>query len=78
MDPAQHSAKPADAIISERRLYADGVWHMANIYDRERLAPGMTVIGPAVVQQLDATTVVEPGAAATVDATGNLRIRVTP
>jgi N-methylhydantoinase A len=78
MDTAQHAAKPADAITSERRIYADGAWHMANIYDRERLAPGMTVNGPAVIRQLDATTVIEPGAAATVDATGNLRIRVTP
>jgi N-methylhydantoinase A len=78
MDPAKHAAKPADAVIAERHIYADGGWHMANIYDRERLAPGMTVIGPAVVQQLDATTVIEPGAAATVDGIGNLRIRATP
>jgi N-methylhydantoinase A len=28
-----------------------------------------------VVQQFDATTVIEPGAVATVDAIGNLRIR---
>ncbi len=78
MDTDRHAAKPAEAVIAERRLYANGAWHMANIYDRERFAPGMTVIGPAVVQQLDATTVIEPRAAATVDATGNLRIRVTP
>ncbi len=70
-------ARLADAIISERRIYADGAWHMANIYDRERLAPGMTVIGPAVIQQMDATTVVEPGATARIDDIGNLRIKVT-
>jgi N-methylhydantoinase A len=78
MDAAKHAARPADAIVSERRIYADGAWHDANIYDRDRLAPGMTVIGPAVIQQLDATTVIEPGASATVDAIGNLRIEVTP
>jgi N-methylhydantoinase A len=78
MNREAHAAKPADAIISERRIYAGGTWHMANIYDRDRLAPGMTVIGPAVIQQFDATTVVEPGATATVDDIGNLRIRVTP
>jgi N-methylhydantoinase A len=78
MDAAKHAARPADAIVSERRIYADGAWHDANIYDRDRLAPGMTVIGPAVIQQLDATTVIEPGASATVDAIGNLRIKVTP
>jgi N-methylhydantoinase A len=78
MDRAKHVARPADAIIAERRIYADGAWHMANIYDRERLAPGMSVIGPAVIQQFDTTTVIEPGASATVDGIGNLRIRVTP
>jgi N-methylhydantoinase A len=31
-----------------------------------------------VIQQIDSTTVVEPGATATVDAIGNLRIRVAP
>jgi len=36
------------------------------------------VIGPAVIQQFDTTTVIEPGASATVDGIGNLRIRVTP
>lgn len=77
MDPEKHVARPADAIISERAIHARGAWHMANIYDRERLAPGMTVIGPAVIQQLDATTVLEPGSVATVDDIGNLRIRVT-
>jgi N-methylhydantoinase A len=78
MDRDKHVARPAEAIISERCIYAGGTWHMANIYDRDRLAPGMTVIGPAVIQQFDATTVVEPGATATVDDIGNLRIRVTP
>jgi N-methylhydantoinase A len=32
--------------------------------------------GPAIVQQIDATTVIEPAAVATVDAIGNLRIAV--
>ena len=32
--------------------------------------------GPAIVQQIDATTVIEPGATALVDAIGNLRITV--
>jgi N-methylhydantoinase A len=32
--------------------------------------------GPAVIQQFDATTVIEPGAVATFDAIGNLHIRV--
>ncbi|WP_436643350.1 hydantoinase/oxoprolinase family protein [Microbaculum sp. FT89] len=65
-----------EARIGTRALYADGNWHEAAIYARDRLRPGDTFAGPAVVQQIDATTVVEPGATARVDAVGNLRIMV--
>jgi len=64
------------ARIGERDLYADGRWHTAGIYLRDRLRPGDTIDGPAVIQQVDATTVVEPGATVRVDEIGNLRIKV--
>ena len=41
-----------------------------------RLPAAARFTGPAIVQQIDATTVIEPGAIATVDAIGNLRIAV--
>ncbi|RPI49515.1 MAG: hydantoinase/oxoprolinase family protein, partial [Chloroflexi bacterium] len=44
----------------------------AALYERDRLAPGNIVVGPAVIWQLDTTTVIPPGWAATVDAWGNL------
>jgi len=59
-----------------REVYADGRWHSAAVYARDRLRPGDRFEGPAVVQQFDATTVVEPGAVAVVDKIGNLRIAV--
>ncbi len=59
-----------------RALYADGAWHEARVFMRGALAPDARVEGPAIIQQFDATTVIEPGAVATVDAVGNLRIRV--
>jgi N-methylhydantoinase A len=66
-----------DALVGERQLYADGAWHVAKVWQRERLAPGARIAGPAIIQQADATTVLEPGSAAVVDALGNLRIRVS-
>jgi len=42
------------------------------LYERARLAPGNMVVGPAVVFQLDTTTVIPPGWTATVDGWGNL------
>jgi N-methylhydantoinase A len=44
----------------------------AALYQREKLASGNIVIGPAALHQLDATTIVAPGWAATVDVWGNL------
>jgi len=51
-------------------------WTETPIYRREALAPGATLTGPAIVEQLDTTTVIEPGDHARVDALGNLEITV--
>jgi len=66
----------AGAVLAERQLYAAGVWRSAPVFDRLKLPIGAQLRGPAIVQQIDATTVIEPGAAALVDPIGNLRIRV--
>jgi len=42
------------------------------IYDRTRLLPGAGVVGPAILEQMDTTTVVLPGQVATVQADGNM------
>jgi len=42
------------------------------IYDRDRLAPGHSIAGPAIIEQMDATTVLLPGQMAEVDAYLNL------
>ena len=59
-----------------RPVWFDGGWRETPIYRRERLAVGATLAGPAIVEQLDATTVIEPGDRAVVDALGNLEITV--
>ncbi len=46
------------------------------VFDRAKLAGGQVIAGPAVVEQLDATTPVYPGDRATVDAAGNIIIEV--
>ena len=42
------------------------------IYDREALAAGHRLAGPAIVEEYDSTTVIPPDFSAIVDATGNL------
>ena len=44
------------------------------VYDRSRLGHGVELTGPAIVEQLDATTVVHPGDRVRVDAHANLTI----
>lgn len=75
LDAAARRASAADAVIGERPVHADGRWWPAKIYARDALPIGASVSGPAVIQQIDATTVIEPGAIATVDAIGNLRVK---
>ncbi|MEJ8567857.1 hydantoinase/oxoprolinase family protein [Elongatibacter sediminis] len=64
----------AECKVHDSRIYVEGEWHDAVIYDRGKLAEGMQVPGPAVVIEMDSTTVVLPGHEATVDAIGNLLI----
>jgi N-methylhydantoinase A len=65
-------AVPAD----RRRAWFDGQWRDTPVYRREQLGVGVELTGPAIVEQLDSTTVVEPGDRVRVDALGNLEITV--
>lgn len=60
--------------IAESDIYYDGNTHRAMIYDRAKLAPGVAVAGPAIVIEMDSTSLVLPGYIATVDTVGNLII----
>ncbi|MEC7514787.1 MAG: hydantoinase/oxoprolinase family protein, partial [Pseudomonadota bacterium] len=50
---------------------------VAPLYQRADLAPGVDFVGPAIIDQTDATTVVHLGDRVTVDAAGNLLIEVS-
>ena len=60
--------------LGTRRVYADGKHHSAEIYDRLRLNVGVSIDGPALLEQSDATIFVDPGLRAKVDSFGNLII----
>lgn len=47
-----------------------------DVYDREKLGAGVSFSGPAIVEQMDSTTVVPPNAEAAVEKTGNVLITV--
>lgn len=71
-------ADATDAIKSERLVRLHGSPHpvACPVYDRARLLAGNVIAGPAVIEQMDTTTLLPPGARATVDPGGNLIIEL--
>ena len=63
-----------DAKFHDTKFYFEQGWHDAEIYDRHKLGVGTVVPGPAIVVEMDSTTLILPGHAATVDEIGNLLI----
>ncbi len=63
------------AVIDEVRVFVDDAWHDARLYDRTRLQFGHQLAGPAIVSQMDTTTVILPGHTGCVDRVGNILIR---
>lgn len=63
------------AIMEQTTLFVDGKDHPANIYDRAKLLAGNRIPGPAIVSQMDTTTLILPGHTGEVDAVGNILIR---
>jgi len=66
---------PSQAAYDETAIYVDGADHAARIYDRSKLAAGNRVIGPAILTQMDTTTLILPGHVGVVDGFGNVLIR---
>jgi N-methylhydantoinase A len=65
VEEARRGSRPA--YFAEGGGFIDTV-----IYDRAALAPGATLAGPAIVEEVDCTIVVPPGMTATVDPDRNL------
>jgi len=70
--PDREAGEAEAARTGTRSVYFDGGFVETPWYQRRRLAPGASVAGPAVVEQLDATTVILPGQVARVDRHLNL------
>lgn len=75
-------APPATTKVDEARTGTRSVWlpeigarHICPVYDRDGLGPGHRIEGPALVEQMDATTVILPGQTATVDSYFNIVIK---
>jgi N-methylhydantoinase A len=65
---------PGRAAIERSRVYVGDVWESATIYARGKLEQGNRIEGPAIIVEMDATTLILPDHTGVVDAVGNILI----
>ncbi len=68
------NGNPSDAKLRDHELWMDGKMVPAVIYDRAKLKAEDKIIGPAIIVEMDSTTLVEHDCNATVDRVGNILI----
>ena len=76
IDPAGRAETLDEARREIRPVWYAGTWHDTPIYAREKLPLDAVIEGPAILEQMDATTVLEPGDRARSDADGNIIIDI--
>ncbi|RWC75387.1 MAG: hydantoinase/oxoprolinase family protein [Mesorhizobium sp.] len=76
IDPAGRAKTLDEARREIRPVWYAGHWHDTPVYVREKLPLDAVIEGPAILEQMDATTVLEPGDRARCDADGNIIIDV--
>ena len=67
---------PIAARMRDHTLWMDGREQAAVIYDRAKLRAGDVIPGPAIVCEMDSTTLIESGCIGTVDHVGNILINL--
>jgi N-methylhydantoinase A len=79
-DASVFSPAPASTLDGARRgarpVWFDGDWHETSVWSRLDLPAGASIAGPAILEQADATTVIEPGCTSRTDALGNVIVEM--
>ena len=76
IDPAGRKGSIEDARTAVRPIHFAGEWHETPIYWRDHLPAEFRIEGPAVIEQMDATVLIEPGDVAEGDGAGNILVAV--
>jgi N-methylhydantoinase A len=71
---ARGGGSPAAAAVGRQKAYMDGRDCVATVYDRALLKAGNRIAGPAIVMEMDSTSVILPKHHGKVDAYGNILI----
>jgi N-methylhydantoinase A len=79
LKPEKHSRtgrKLEEAVKAKREVdYVEAGVHLATIYDGDALEPGMSFVGPAIIEESGTTVVIPPGLPCHVDDYGNYCIQ---
>jgi N-methylhydantoinase A len=73
-DSGHGGTDPSRAAIERSRVYVAERWLDASIYARGKLQSGNRIAGPAIVVEMDATTLILPDHTGIVDEVGNILI----
>ncbi len=65
---------PAAAKIRDHEIWMDGAAQQGAIYERSKLRAGDRIPGPAIIVEMDSTTLIETRHAGTIDRFGNIMI----
>ncbi|MEJ6713542.1 MAG: hydantoinase/oxoprolinase family protein [Rhodobacterales bacterium] len=74
IDPEGRKSTLKQAQTDTRPVMFDGAWHDTPIYWRDHMPADAALTGPAIIEQMDTTTLLEPGDSAATDAEGNILI----
>lgn len=69
---------PRAALSGDTPVWSKGRWLAARLYGRAKLQAGNVLAGPAIVTEMDSTTLIAAGCTGTVDRFGNILIRPSP
>jgi N-methylhydantoinase A len=76
LDSDTQSKTPEAAQTGERNVWFEGNPEKTMIYQREALPMGVTIRGPAVIEQLDTTLIINPTDSFVVDSFGNIVLTI--
>jgi N-methylhydantoinase A len=73
---SERATNLAGAQNGERQVWFDGGFRSTPVYQREKLPVDARFEGPAIIEQLDCTTVIEPANQVRLDTLGNLLVEI--
>jgi N-methylhydantoinase A len=65
------------AVTGTSEIWVDDATHEATVYERAKLPAGVPIEGPAIITEMDSTTLILPGHTGEVDEYGSILIRPT-